>query len=417
MSAPRPREIAATVAGSLAAAAGTWFLTVAIGRLAGVAQLGLFAWATAIAVPWFVLAGCQLRSVITGLPPDDRSFRALFRLRLGTVLLVVVAVFAVVTVTAPLALLPLAAGVLVWNAATWIGDLAQGWLQVRDRPLAAAAVQGGRALLAAAAGVSLLLYAPGVGALGVVLAAAVASVVVLLCGEMPLVRGLPPIASPATLERGDRQWLMAVVPLGIATGAGALTINLPRYALMHWYGEAVLGGFAALGVLVTAAAQVFGAPAPLVIAHLARSFAAGDLVAVRRTLTTVTALALLLGLAGVLGALLVGRPVLTLIFGAEVADHAVALPEMALVAVVELVQFPVGYALTAAGRYRQQMPPAIIGVVVTALLLVLLVPAYGQRGAAWALVGGGIVRVIARSLPLWPLLRDRPLAKSTTDPS
>ena len=381
-----------TIVATALAAAGQWALIAITGRLAGAEQLGLLSWAMAFVTPWLILASLQLRTVIAGHAPDVVLFASLMRLRVLSLLMTTAMLFIAAFFCAPRAWLPTVVGVLFWGMATWIGDLLQGWMQVRGRIGTAAVCLAVRAVAAAAITTAVLSWYPTGGALVTAFIAALASIIVLVAIEVPVVRSLTQVHAPSSTTRSVMGWFLFTMPLGIATGVGALSSVLPRFALMHWQGSADLGVFAAMTVMITAACQLFGAPAPLVIARLAGLLKAGDMAGVRRVLKGLVLLALALGLGGYLGAIGFGAPVMRLIFGEVIGSNCTALPDMALVAMVELLQFPLGYLLTAGHYYRQQILPTLVGFLVTASLVYLWVPTHGMAGAAWALIGGGTVR-------------------------
>lgn len=384
----------ATVAATGLAAVGQWALIALTGRLAGADQLGVLSWAMAFSTPWLILTSLQLRTVIAGHAPDSNLLKQLLRLRLSTVAATGMVLLIVAAFTVPNAWLPTVLCVVLWAMGTWIGDLLQGWLQVRGRIITAAVCQAARPVGAALVAGLVLFTWPGAGALAAAAAAALVSCVVLLAIETPCTRRLTVVTSAQSAPRSLSGWLMATAPLGIATGVSALAAVLPRFGVMHWHGAADLGAFTAMTVMVTAACQLFGAPAPLIIARLARSIELADQKTTLRWVSGVSAAALGLGLFGWLAAVFVGAQAMSLIFGNDIGARCTALPDMALVAAIELLQFPLGYVLTAGRRYRQQVMPTFAGFITTAVLVWWWVPPMGLRGAAWALAIGGVVRLL-----------------------
>lgn len=388
----RPNASSTTIVASGLAAAGQWALIAITGRLAGAEQLGMLSWGMAFVTPWFILASLQLRTVIAGHTPDGALFSSLVRLRLACLLITALILFIVALFYTPKEWFPTVLWLLIWGAGTWIGDLLQGWMQVRGRIGSAALCLAARAVGAAVITWLVLTWYPSGGAVATAIIAATVSFSVLFMLEIPVVRTLAPVQAPVPISRSVMGWFIYTAPLGVATGIGALAAVLPRFALMHWQGAATLGAFMAMTVMVTAACQLFGAPAPLIIARLAGLLKAGEVAEVRRVLRGIIARALALGLFGYVAAVFCGPYVMRLIFGQTIGDSCTALPEMALVAAVELIQFPLGYLLTAGLCYRQQILPTVIGLLVTGILVYAWVPSHGMTGAAWALMGGSCVR-------------------------
>lgn len=371
---------------------GQWALIAITGRLAGAEQLGMLSWALAFVTPWFILSSLQLRTVIAGHAPDIVLFSSLVRLRLLCLAGTTATLLLASLYFAPPAWEPTVVCILVWGVGMWIGDLLQGWMQVRGRIATAAWCYALRAVGSAAMTAVVLWLYPNWGAMATAVITATVSIGVLVMIEIPVVRSLGPIHAPSPITRSVLGWLLFTAPLGFATGIGALATVLPRFALMHYEGAAALGAFMAMTVMVSAACQLFGAPAPLIIARLAGLLKAGEVAEVRRVLKFITALALGLGLTGYISAWLFGAYVMRMIFGQALGDSCTALPDMALVAAIELMQFPLGYLLTAGHCYRQQILPTVVGFLATAALVCLWVPVHGMAGAAWALMGGGGAR-------------------------
>ncbi len=367
----------------------------------------MLAWAMAFVTPWLILASLQLRTVIASHEPDVILFTSLLRLRVVCLAFAASVLLVVALYVAPRAWLPTVLWVVVWGMGMWIGDILQGWMQVRGRIGSAAICLGARSVVATAITAVVLFLYPSWGALATAVITALVSSIVLIAIEIPVVRGLARVHAPSPIPRSMTGWFVYTAPLGIATGVGAVAAVLPRFALMHWQGASTLGAFMAMTVIVTAACQLFGAPAPLLIARMASLLKDGDVAAVRRLLQGILAAAIGLGLFGYLAAVFCGAYVMRLVFGAEIGNSCTALPVMAVVAAVELLQFPLGYLLTAGRCYRQQILPTLAGFAVTAALVGLWVPTHGMAGAAWALIGGGGVRLVVM-LPAGLRLLRRP---------
>jgi len=120
--------------------------------------------------------------------------------------------------------------------------------------------------------------------------------------------------------------------------------------------------------------------------RLAQSYANGDLSDFRRLLGRMVALAAALGVAGVLAAVLLGRPLLNLLYGAEYAARNDVFVWLMVAAGVAYVASMLGYGLTAARELRLQMPLFVSVCVVSLACCALLVPAHGLSGAAIAAV-------------------------------
>src|SRR5205814_519886 len=81
-----------------------------------------------------------------------------------------------------------------------------------------------------------------------------------------------------------------------------------------------------------------------------------------------------------------GRPLLTLVYAPEYAAHEVVLIWLAVATGVGFLAQALGYAVTAARRLPEQLPIALLSLVVCTVGSYLLVPRYGLVGAAWAVL-------------------------------
>ena len=161
----------------------------------------------------------------------------------------------------------------------------------------------------------------------------------------------------------------------------SLNTNIPRYFIEHYWGERELGIFAALAYLVVAGNTVVGALGQSASPRLAKHHVAGDDRAFRRLLFRLLAIAVILGAAGVLAALLAGRRLLAILYDPEYADHAKAFVLLMAGSGFWYIASMLGYASTASRRIRRQSI-AVVAVVLVSLLSswILIVP-FGITGA------------------------------------
>jgi O-antigen/teichoic acid export membrane protein len=102
----------------------------------------------------------------------------------------------------------------------------------------------------------------------------------------------------------------------------------------------------------------------------------------------------LLGGAGILMALVLGREILTLIYRPEYAEHSDLFVLVMVAAGFGYVAWFLGDAMTAARHLRAQVPLFAVVAGSTALASFWLLPSVGLRGAAIALIISAIVQVI-----------------------
>src|SRR5437667_48948 len=123
----------------------------------------------------------------------------------------------------------------------------------------------------------------------------------------------------------------------------------------------------------------------LLAVGLARHFV-HDLAAFRRLTSRTMVVAGALGLLGIAACALFGKPMLTLFYAPEYAKHTGVLVWLAVATGVAFLAQALSYAVTAARRLPEQLPIAVLSLVVCFLASQYLVPRYGLLGAAWAVL-------------------------------
>jgi O-antigen/teichoic acid export membrane protein len=105
----------------------------------------------------------------------------------------------------------------------------------------------------------------------------------------------------------------------------------------------------------------------------------------------------LLGIAiaavGILAALVCGRTALRLVYGPVYASHLDLLLMLVGISGVTAVASFLGYGMSAARRFREQLPVAVASVVTCAISAYVLTPRYGLMGAAAAILLSGLAQI------------------------
>jgi len=167
---------------------------------------------------------------------------------------------------------------------------------------------------------------------------------------------------------------------------------VPRYVIEGDLGATALGHFTALSYLFVAATQPLLALGMAVNPRLGRHFVT-DLGAYRRLTWKTMLIAGGLGLLGIAACALFGPSMLTLVYAPEYAAHEVVLIWLAVATGVGFLAQALSYAVTAARRLPEQLPIALLSLVVCAVGSYLLVPRYGLVGAAWAVLATEATRL------------------------
>jgi O-antigen/teichoic acid export membrane protein len=191
-----------------------------------------------------------------------------------------------------------------------------------------------------------------------------------------------------------RALLAVAFPLGLVALLISLNTNVPRYVLEHQSGVASLGVFAALTYLMVGGGTVVGALGQAASPRLANLFAAGDLGGFRKVLAKLLILVAGLSAAGVAIAVVAGRPILLLLYRPEYAAASGTFVWIAIASGIAFVASILGYTMTAAQIFRPQLPLFLLVTAVTATGSVALVPPFGMKGGAWALLAGAVVQLL-----------------------
>jgi O-antigen/teichoic acid export membrane protein len=187
--------------------------------------------------------------------------------------------------------------------------------------------------------------------------------------------------------------LRLALPLGFVMLMISLNTNIPRYFIDAYWGAADLGIFAALAYVLIGGAMLVDALGQSASVRLATYYAARQRTAFVRLMLKLVGVGLLLGLSGVLVALVAGEPLLTLVYGEAYVRQDVFVWLMIAAAFYYVASF-LGFGMTAARYFHIQPFLFIIVTSTTVLSCMWLVPSYGLNGAAIALIIAACIQVL-----------------------
>jgi O-antigen/teichoic acid export membrane protein len=137
---------------------------------------------------------------------------------------------------------------------------------------------------------------------------------------------------------------------------------------------------------------------------LAKYYTANNAKLFRRLTLQLIGIGAVLGGAGVLVALVAGRPLLTLIYGAEYALPGLFVLVM-IDAGLDYVSTMLLFVITSARYLRVQLPLYLLTTGTVALACFWLVPSFGLEGAAVAVIISELVRLMGSLALAWHALR------------
>lgn len=370
------------LAGNVFYGASQWAILSLIAKLGNREMLGQYALAVAVAAPVARLSHLNLRAVLATDAGRRRPFGDYFAVRLGTgalALVVIVAIAALSGYPHPVVSLIVLAGLSL--SLENVSDIYYGALQRRERmdQIARSMIAFG---LISVVALGLVLRLTGD------LVAAAASIVVARAAVLLAYdrrRGLEGERPGRSGRQTQIEIFRTALPLGVVLMLVSLTANIPRYAIEYHLGTPELGAFAAVVTFLTAGAAVVGALGQSAMPRLARHFSSGDLAGFRWLALRMAGLAIALGLAGVLIAVLFGEALLAAVYRPEYAAFGGLLVAIMTAGVFSYAAIALGYAITSARVFRPQVPLLAAVAATCAILSWLLVPTMGLSGAALAI--------------------------------
>lgn len=356
-------------------AAGQWALLSLLAKLGGSEMLGQYALALAITAPVAMLSHLNLRAVIATDVTGKYPFGDYFVVRLGATVLGLATIGLLALVASPNAsMVPVVLAVGIAQSAENVTDAFYGSLQRRERMDRIAHSMMARAVLSTLAlGIVLWQTRSIVAATAALAAARIAS---LLLFD---VRGSEPITP--TTRANQRAILRAALPLGIVLMLVTLNTNLPRYAIERNLGARELGAFAAAAGFLTGGNTVVNALGQSATPRLARYFASRDQSSFRNLALRLSGISAALGGAGVIGAWLLGAPLLRILYRNEFAQYAGLLAAVMAAAVPVYVASTLGYVITSVRAFDAQLPLFAAVAFTCAAAAWLLTPRFGLMGA------------------------------------
>jgi O-antigen/teichoic acid export membrane protein len=393
-------DFAWMLAGNVLYSACQWSLIAVLAKLGNAEQVGVYAFAVALATPIVYFANLQLRALVATdvrnqfTPGQFLSFR----------MLSLAAAFAVVAGLALVQHTPQVTAVVILIGAAQsiesLSDAYYGFMQrfgKIERISWSLFIKGPLALVA----LGVVLYTTGslVWSVAASVAARLA-VLVLWDSRKALVPPLPEWSGKDWNGVAVRTILRLSLPLGIISMLSALNSSVPRYFVEAHAGAADLGIFSAIASLLSAGQLVVTAFGQAIFVPVARACVDRDYVRFRTYAGLAAGLGVALGAGAILCSALFGAPLLTKLFRPEYGARADLLTRLMIVGMVVFVGSGLGYTMTAARALRPQIPIMAISVVVSGGIAAWQVPARGLFGAADAALGGAVVQLIGAALIL-----------------
>jgi O-antigen/teichoic acid export membrane protein len=420
-------NIAWMLLGNVAYGFSQWALLVALAKIGTIEMVGNFALAVAIVLPVLMFGSLSLRSI--QITDYHRLYRfleyaslRLFMLFLSLVFILAFGLIAGYSRAVLLSILLIAGG----KAFEYVSDLLYGLLQQREDMAGVAISMTLRGILSVAA-LSLgvfLTHSLVWGSAGLL----VASAAVLFGYDIPktfadrktrLASVIPEAVCycrSLVTNRGNlRLWKLALtgLPMGLVLMLVSLNLNIPRYFIQRHLGIAELGIFSAIATLLAAGSVVTNAVGQAAAPRLAKYFLAKNKRGFAILLAAIVAASLGFGALGFGGALFFGRQAMAAIYRPEYSTRQDVLVWLMGASGFFYLGSTLGYAVTAVRCFAPQLPLFTVAAVTTAIGCFALVPRFGLRGAAMAILISAVIQCVGSAYLLYKSCR-RPSAELAT---
>lgn len=405
-----------TFAGNVVYAACQWGILVALAKLGSPEIVGEFALALAITAPVLIGAGLNLRSVQASDALGAHPFSHYLWLRLVTTTCALITIGLIVLVSGYSARTGLVVMIVACaKAAEALSDIFYGGLQREQRMTRIALsmiIKGILSLIVVAAGLYLtrdlvvaclalaLVWSLMLLFYDVPSGLTVASPVQKSSGELPGALAATALLTPVPSTAALSTLTGTALPIGIVMLLIALNGNAPRYFIERSVGVRELGIFAAMIYPMQAGTTVIAALGQSALPRLARFYASRDTGSFRALLLRMGGLALLVGCGGVLIIWLAGQQILTVLYTREYAEQKAVFLLLGCAAALGYAGAILGYAMTAARYFREQLPVFGTVTLVTIVSSLILIPRYGLTGAALVLGAAALVQCAGSILVL-----------------
>lgn len=395
------RNLSWMVAGNVSFALTLWLVLAVLARGGGAENVGEFVLALAITTPIMMLAQLRLRDVVATDAGRERPFSSYLTLTAITAALGIV-------ISVGLALLLEGPGPLIWIVLAWaiargiesLSLILYGLEQQQDEMS-----RVGRSLIARGV-LAVVLFAIVFRATQEVAwaaaAIAVAYAIVLVGYDLrgafrsTVVRDHHAQNSTSRLKAHRLRALVLVgLPLGFVALLTSLNDSIPRLLLNESHSKAALGVFGAFGFIVVGGSMFTRSLGHASGPRLGAAVADGDGTRFRTQLLGLTRVALLWGVLAIVGAAVLGRFFLAIVFGEEFAEHHGEFVLIMIYAALLFLAAPFTVALIAARRYRSLLAIQAVAVAAVFITGMVAIPPLGVLGAVFALIAGGTVRVLA----------------------
>jgi len=183
------------------------------------------------------------------------------------------------------------------------------------------------------------------------------------------------------------------LPLGIVMGVMSANSNMTRYFIEAHLGSESLGYFGVMAYVVVGASRATMALGQSASARLARYYISNRKAYIT-LLEKMLAVASVLAVVSVLFGIYLGKPFLSIVYTPKYAERQDVFIWLLVAAGGTMLASMLGYGMTAARRFKSQVPLNVLTLLVCFVACWYLIPRFGMKGAAWAMLAGIITKFL-----------------------
>ena len=385
------KNIGASFIGNLVYALSQWLLLIALAKIGGERVVGVYALALAVASPVFALGNMNIRAIQATDCVGSVSFSSYARFRLLTSSIsisICIFVAAVVYGNKPdicFAIVCLA----FYKYFESKSDLVHGYLQSKEKMNLISQSIMLRGITNAL--VIILMYYATYDLVKALAISVFNSWVIYYFIDAQNHRRL--------YKKKDRKsktvWQLFVIswPLGVVVFANTLNLNIPRYFIIEYYDEAMLGVFASISYFIVAGSTLVNAIGQSAVPRLAK-YGVFDIESFRKLSRHVFLLIILVGMLAVLFVEYLGQFILQHVYTTNIALHHLLFVQIMWAGVAVYASAAVGCSLTALRDFKSQSVLAVVSLFVMLVSSWWLINKYGLSGGAAAIGLTHLVKLI-----------------------
>lgn len=373
-------------------------ILIVLARLGSVALVGQYAWALAVTTPIFLFFSLQLRTILAATPNSAAVFGTFVRARLITTAIAASSVILLASfLDSPMALI--VAGIGLAKAIDSLSDVLYGlfWQQNRMDLIARSMILRSIGSLTC---FTLTLYLTNSLILCVFTTAGAFSLVLVLHDSLvAYTTQFGVLKDTFVTEFRNRSWLTLIfigLPAGMLSCLASLEVYIPRYFLEASIGVEALGIFTALASIFIGFELIARSFNNAAIPRLSQFLQENSIGCLNKLLVRLFLIGLVLALGLLVGTLLLGRPLITLIFGASYGQHFNTLLFLMIASTLRLLALPLSMSLRAFKAYRLLAANQILATSALIASCFLLVPEYQLAGCAVSIIIAITVDIIGR---------------------